>query len=218
MNNFRTKSLENIEEKIQSVEENSLRYQILQSAKSFKTSWIELGRALYAVWKDKLYKEWGYGSIEAYTSKEIGIRKQTAMKLLRSYYFLEKEEPDYLKGDYSESHDAALVPSYESIDVLRQAKNKKEIEANDYANLKKEIFEKGRDAREVKKDLTAFIRQRKELDSDEAREGKKFTVLKRFLSALKSLKRELEISKLASFQIVKEADNLIKKIESEINT
>lgn len=218
MNNFRTRSLENIEEKIQSVEENSLRYQILKSAKSFKTSWIELGRALYTVWKDKLYKEWGYGSIEAYTSKEIGIRKQTAMKLLRSYYFLEKEEPDYLRGDYCESHDAALVPSYESIDVLRQAKNKKEIEASDYANLKKEIFEKGKDAREVKKGLTAFIRERKELASDEAREGKKFTVLKRFLSALKSLKRELEISKLASFQIVKEADNLIKKIESEINT
>lgn len=218
MNNFRTKSLDNIEEKMRDAEEGSLRYHILQSAKNFKTSWIELGRSLYTVWKDKLYKEWGYGTIEAYTSKEIGIRKQTAMKLLRSYYFLEKEEPAYLRSDYAASHEAALAPSYEAIDILRQAKDKSYLDDTDYANIKKEIFEKGRDAREVKKDLTAIIRQRKELDSEDSREQKKTATLKRFLSILKSLKRELEISKLASYSIVKEADNLIKKIESEINT
>ena len=83
-----TKSLQNIEEKMKGLDENSLRYHILESAKSFKTSWVELGRSLYSVWKDKLYKEWGYSTMDAYTGKEIGIRKQTAMKLLKSYYFL----------------------------------------------------------------------------------------------------------------------------------
>lgn len=214
---IKSKSLASIEQKIQSAEEGSFRQHALQTAKNFKTSWIELGRSLYAVWKDKLYKEWGYATFVAYTAKEIGIRKLTALKLLRSYYFLEKEEPDYLKGEYVGSAGAALVPSYESIDVLRLAKNKKDLESADYAMLKKEIFEKGKDVREVKKDLTALIRARQELEPDEARQARQRAVLKRFLGTLRALKREIEISKLAPAAIIKEAQNLISKIESEIN-
>lgn len=217
MSTYKTKSIEQLEQKMEDMDEGSLRQHILQNAKNFKTSWVELGRALYTVSKDKLYKEWGYSTFDAYTSKEIGIRKQTALKLLRSYYFLEKEEPDYLKSGYVESTDTALVPSYESIDVLRQAKNKKDLDKNDYQQIKNEIFEKGKDAREIKKDLTALIRQRKELEPEEAHQEKRLSVLKRFLGSLKAVTRELETAKLGSSALIKEADNLIKKIEAEIN-
>lgn len=217
MSTYKTKSLDNLEQKMQEADPDSFRRHVLKSAKDFKTSWIELGRALYTVWKDKLYKEWGYSTIDTYAAKEIGIRKQTAMKLLRSYSFLEKEEPAYLKNEYVESQDTALVPSYESIDVLRQAKNKKDLDAQDYAGLKKAIFEKGKDVQEVKKDLTSLIRERRELDPEEARQEKKLSLLKRFLSSLKAITRELETAKLGPASLVREADNLIKKIEAEIN-
>ena len=213
---MKPKSLKNIEEKMQNLNQDSLRYHILESAKNFKTSWIELGRSLYSVWKDKMFKEWGYGTFEAYTGQEIGIRKQTAMKLLRSYYFLEKEEPAYLKEDYADSVEAAKVPSYESIEVLRLAKNKKALDNEDYTKLKKEIFEKGRDARQVRKDLTALIRQREELEPAEAYRKRKLATLKRFLGILKSLKQEIEISKFLPSPIIKEAADLIKKLEAEI--
>jgi hypothetical protein len=189
----------------------------LESAKSFKTSWVELGQALYSVWKDKLYKEWEFGTFDAYTSREIGIRKQTALKLLRSYYFLEKEEPRYLRQDYLESADAATVPGYESIDVLRLARNKKTLDNEDYANLKKDIFEKGKDARQVRKDLTAMIRQREELEPEEAYKKRRLATVKRFLSTLKSLKQEIELSKLLPAPLIKEAQGLINKLESEIS-
>lgn len=217
MSTYKTKSLDNLEQKMQEADPETFRRHVLKSAKDFKTSWIELGRALYTVWKDKLYKEWGYSTIDTYAAKEIGIRKQTAMKLLRSYSFLEKEEPAYLKNEYVESQDTALVPSYESIDVLRQAKNKKDLDAQDYAGLKKAIFEKGKDVREVKKDLTSLIRERRELDPQEARQEKKLSLLKRFLGSLKAITRELETVKLGPASLVREADNLIKKIEAEIN-
>lgn len=217
MSTYKTKSLDNLEQKMQEADPETFRRHVLKSAKDFKTSWIELGRALYTVWKDKLYKEWGYSTIDTYAAKEIGIRKQTAMKLLRSYSFLEKEEPAYLKNEYVESQDTALVPSYESIDVLRQAKNKKDLDAQDYAGLKKAIFEKGKDVQEVKKDLTSLIRERRELDPEEARQEKKLSLLKRFLGSLKAITRELETAKLGSASLVKEADSLIKKIEAEIN-
>ena len=216
METTKTKSLKNIEQKMEGLEPGSLRFHILENAKSFKTSWIELGRALYTVWKDKLFKDWGYGSFDIYTVKEIGIRKQTAMKLLRSYYFLEKEEPAYLKQEYVDSADASNVPTYESVDLLRTAKNKKILDSRDYDSLKEQIFGKGRDVREVKKDLTALIRQRQELDPEEAHEKKRSTAIRRLLGTLKSLKQEIEIGKLLPSALIKEAAELIKKIENEL--
>lgn len=213
----KTKSLKSIEEKMESLDANSLRYHILESAKNFKTSWIELGRALYSVWKDKLYKEWGYGTFDIYTVKEIGIRKQTAMKLLRSYFFLEKEEPEYLKENFVASVETAKLPSYESIDVLRRAKNKKTLDTQDYAALKKEVFEKGRDVREVKRDLTTLIRQREELDPEEAYQKRRFATVKRLVGTLKTLKQEIELQKLLPAAIIKEAAALISKLEKEIS-
>src|SRR5487761_2441298 len=88
----KTKSIHNLEERMGHLEPESLRYQVLDAAKSFKSSWIQLGQFLFTVYKDKLYRDWAYQTFEAYCAKEIGIRQNTAIKLLKSYSFLEKEE------------------------------------------------------------------------------------------------------------------------------
>lgn len=217
MDAHKTKSMRHIEEKMQDVGEDSLRYHVLESAKNFKTSWVALGRSLYTVWKDKLYKSWGFNTLEGYTSKEIGIKKLTAMKLLRSYYFLEKEEPQYLSKDYEESASAATVPTYESVDLLRKAKNNKVLDNQDYVNFKKDVFEKGRDTQAVKKDLTALIRQRKELDPEEIHEKERVSVVRRYLNVLRSMKKEIQISKLLPPTLLKETESLINKLEEEAN-
>ena len=210
------KSLERIEEKMESMDKNSLRYQVLEKVKNFKTSWLSLGQALYSVWKDKLYKEWGYLTFEAYTAKEMGIKKPTAMKLLRSYYFLEKEEPGYLEKDHTAPEEVASIPSYDAVNVLRLAKNKKTLDKVDYADLKKKVFEKGRDARDIKKDLTALMREREELDPEEARKRRKIVIIKRLLATLKLVKQDAEVLKILPVSIIKETASLINKIESEI--
>jgi hypothetical protein len=138
------------------------------------------------------------------------------MKLLKSYYFLEKEEPQYLRKEYYEEANANLVPTYEAIDVLRLAKNKKILDENDYSDMKKSIFQKGKDAREVKRELTSLIRQRQELEPEEAWEKRKFSTVRRFLGVLKALKTEIEQSKLLPAPLIKEAAVLIKKLEEEI--
>ncbi|MFH1191616.1 MAG: hypothetical protein V1670_05415 [Candidatus Omnitrophota bacterium] len=216
MEETRSKTLKNIEAKMENLDINSLRYHILESAKNFKCSWIELGRSLYSVWKDKMYKEWGYVSFDIYVAREIGIRKQTAMKLLKSYYFLEKEEPQYLKNEYAASTQPAQLPSYESVNILRQAKNNKDLDENDYRSLKKEIFEKGRDAQEIKKNLGVIIRQRQEQDPEVVEENKRQSVLKRLLGQLRMLRQEVAVLKLLSVPLVKDLDNLIKNIDQEI--
>lgn len=212
---LKTKSLERLESRMEGVEAGSVRYQALQCAKNFKTSWVELGQVLYSIWKDKSYKEWGYMTFEAYTAKEVGIKKQTAMKLLKSYYFLEKEEPAYLTREYAETANAAALPSYETVNILRLAKDNEAVDKSEYHRLKKEVFEKGREPGEIKKDLTALIRQRQELDPEEAREKKRTTTIRRFIGTLKSLKVELEASKMVSAAVIREVASLIRKIEAE---
>ncbi|MDD5130876.1 MAG: hypothetical protein PHS66_07530 [Candidatus Omnitrophica bacterium] len=216
MEEARPKSLKNIEAKMENLDTNSLRYHILESAKNFKSSWIELGRSLYSAWKDKMYKEWGYVNFDIYVAREIGIRKQTAMKLLKSYYFLEKEEPQYLKNEYTSSAEPVNLPSYESVNILRQAKNNKNLDKDDYHDLKKEVFEKGRDAQEIKKNLGVIIRQRQELDPEAAEDKKKNAVLRRLLGQLRMLKQEVAVLKLLPVPLIKDLDSLIKNIDQEI--
>ena len=213
MPEHKPKSIQNLEAKMESLDINSLRYHILESAKNFKTSWIELGRSLYSVWKDKLYKDWGFSTFDLYTAKEIGIKKPTAMKLLRSYYFLEKEEPAYLENEHTET---AKLPSYEAVDLLRKAKIKKTLDSQGYSKLKKEIFEDGKDVQAVKRDLTSLIRQREELEPEEAYKKRRTATLRRFIGSLKALKQEAEISKLLPMPLIKEAQELIRKIEQEL--
>ncbi len=216
MEKIKSKSLKNIEAKMENLDINSLRYHILESAKNFKCSWIERGRSLYSVWKDKLYKGWGQVSFDIYVSRETGIRKQTAMKLLKSYYFLEKEEPQYLKNEYAASVQTVNLPSYESVNILRQAKNNKGLGEDDYTNLKKEVFEKGQDVQELKKNLGVIIRQRQELNPEDAQEKKRYFALNRLLGQLRSLKQEVEVLKLLSVPLIKDLNSLIKNIDQEI--
>ena len=212
MDEKKTKSIKSIERKMENMSSDSLRYQVLKSAKAFKTSWIELGQRLYTVWKDKMYKEWGYSEFDTYTTKEIGIRGQTALKLLRSYSFLEKTEPQYLKRDREDGNSAEPAPTYEAIDVLRRANDNK-----DYSKIRKYVLEDGKNAKEAQKDLTQIIKRNEDLNPQEVHDQKNETRLKRFLSLLKSIKTEIHISKTLPEKIVKEADKLISIIESEIS-
>jgi hypothetical protein len=197
------------------MDSSSMRYQVLENVKKFKTSWIGLGQAFYTVWKDKMYKEWGYSSFDSYVAKEIGIRKQTALKLLRSYYFLEKEEPHLLRKEYSEEAPAVSVPSYESIDALRLAKNKKDITKDDYEQIRKNVFEEGKDARQVKKELTSLIKQREELQPEDAWQKKKLAHLRRLISMMKSVREEIKVSKLLPAKLITDIEKLIGKLELE---
>jgi len=217
MSHIKTKSIENIERRMAGIDPDSLRYQVLRNVKDFKTSWVGLGQALYSVWKDKLYREWGYDKFEAYASKEMGIRKATAMKLLKSYYFLEKEEPDYLRRDFSDEIEAAKVPSYETVNALRLASNRKDIDKVDYVRMKSDVLSEGKDARHVKTSLTQLIREREELEPDEARAKKRIAMLKRLLSLLKSVRQEIRVTKILPETVIKDTDRLINKLDLELS-
>ncbi len=195
---------------------DTIREEILEYAKDFKTSWVNLGRHLYAVWQDKLFYAWGYEKFEDYTEREIGLKKSLCLKLLKAYLFVEQDEPAYLEQDFRQRRQAVQVPHYDAVDVLRLAKRKKELLADDYAKLRSEVFERGVDASKARKDLTSLIKERKLVDPEEEREQRNRTAIKKFMTALEMFKRDMETLKLIPNDILEEVQQLRRKIESQV--
>ena len=125
---------------MQDLDPSSERYQILDTAKKFKSSWVELGDKLLKVNRKALYRDWGYSTFDDYCAKEIHIKKPTAQKLTLAYRFLEKQEPDLL----ARKSDLKPLPDYRSIDLLRQAKEEKAFSDQEYADLRKTVVEEER--------------------------------------------------------------------------
>ena len=193
----------------------ALRAQIMGHAKDFKISWVALGQGLYAVWRDKMFYAWGFEKFEDYVVNELGLKKPLALKLVKTYFFVEQEEPVYLKKEFSEAREASVVPGYESLDVLRLVRRNKELTREDYTKIRKDIFEKGKDASVVKKDLTALMKERKKIDPVQEREKRHQQSIKKFLSALKTFKQDMETLKLVEADIIDSADGLLQKLEDK---
>jgi len=192
-----------------------LRTHLAGHAKDFKLSWVQLGQGLYSVWRDKLYHSWGFEKFEDYVIRELGLKKPLALKLVKTYFFVEQDEPVYLKKEFSETRETVNIPGYEGLDVLRLARGRKELTREDYTKLRKDIFEKGKEASLVRKDLTAIIKERKAVDPEAAREARHEQSIRRLVAALRSFKKDMETLKLAEPDIVEEAEELLKRLESQ---
>ena len=193
----------------------NLRAHIARHAKDFKLSWVQLGQGLYSIWRDKLYHSWGFEKFEDYVARELGLKKPLALKLVKTYFFVEQDEPVYLRKEFAESRETSVVPGFESLDVLRLARAHKELTREDYAKLRKDIFEKGKEASMVRKDLTTIIKERKKVDPQQAREARLNTSVRRLVAALRSFKKDMETLKLAEPDIIEEAEGLLKRLEEQ---
>ncbi|MCB9757861.1 MAG: hypothetical protein H6753_05495 [Candidatus Omnitrophica bacterium] len=199
-----------------SITADLIRDQLIQFSKEFKTAWLHLGQNLYPVYKDKLFTAWGFEKFEHYTEGELGVNKETANKLLKTYFFLEQDEPEYLKKEFRDDRDPVQVPSCDALNVLRLARARKELNKEDYAQLKESVFEKGREAAEVRKDLVSLMKERKKVDPDEEREKRNLAAVKKLLSALRSFQKDMEALKLAPAALVEEVNGLMRKLEDEV--
>ncbi len=154
----------------------SFRYKVLDAAIGFKSSWIELGQYLFTAYKDKLYREWGYLTFEAYCAKEIGVRQATAMKLLKSYSFLEREEPSFLKREAFEERKPSRIPSYESVNALRLVKDKEDLSPKDYQMLREEVLDHATEDSEVRKKIRYVLKSGAKKESPDSEEERRLAV------------------------------------------
>lgn len=215
---LKSKSIQQIEQRMASIEPGSLRYQALESAKNFKSSWIALGSVLYTVYKDKAFKGWGYMTFEAYCKTELGIQQQTASKLLHSYYFLEKNEPDFLRSVHAAGEmNPKNIPSADAVNILRLAAGRKELSQEDYQEFKKGIFEEGKDAKEVKREVGLKLQSlREEEDPAKARAERRTRTVHRLIATVKTLQKELVHGRLITDRTARELEKVLADLEKEL--
>ncbi len=195
----------------------SLRQKTLEVARGHKASWIELGQCLHTVYKDKLYRNWNYLSFEVYCGKELGIKQTTASKLLKSYYFLEKEEPRIVSSQFAEEESPAKVPNYESVNLLRLAKENKDISSRDFAELRESVLEKGKEPKEVRTQVKKLLsEQMEEKDPAVVRNQRRSAAIKRVVTFLSGAKREFESDNLLPGHIIKQMNDLMLKLEDQL--
>lgn len=129
-----------IERLMQELDPGSERYQVLASARRFKSSWVELGEQLLNVQAQARFRDWGYDSFEEYCSREIRIKQPTAQKLTLAYRYLEKEEPELLVR----RTELEPPPDYRSVDLLRRAREEETLPEEEYAALRRAVLEEER--------------------------------------------------------------------------
>jgi hypothetical protein len=132
-----TAAAEKIRSRLEELPEGSMRRRVLECARQFKSSWVELGRMLSEVKRESLWREWGHASFDAYCAKELFIRKQTAEKLTMSYGFIERHEPSLVRGE-----EPRPAPSFEVIELLSRAEAAGRLPQDGWSEMREEIFDR----------------------------------------------------------------------------
>jgi hypothetical protein len=145
---------EKLQERMEDLPEGSTRRRVLECARRFKSSWVDLGRMLNEVRREGLWREWGHASFEAYCTKELFIRKQTAEKLTMSYAFMERHEPALVRRDERESAPLRPVPSFEVIDVLSRAEAAGRLDERGWREIRDDVLERPTTPAVVNRQLT----------------------------------------------------------------
>ena len=116
--------------------EGSLRRKVLESARRFKASWVDLGRMLAQVRREEAWREWGHESFEDYCTKELFLRRATAEKLALSYGFLERHEPELARA-----RDVRSAPPFEVIEVLSRAEAAGRMDGKTWSQLRGDVMD-----------------------------------------------------------------------------
>jgi hypothetical protein len=193
-----------IETIMQRVEPGSDRYEVLDKAKRFKSSWVELGEKLLDVSRKGQFRDWGYQSFEEYCVQEIRIKRGTAEKLTTAYRFMEKEEPQLLQA----REELKPLPDYRSIDLLRQAKEEKGFSQEEYVDLRNSVVEEERSHPTVLKKFKEVAALREEVNP--------LAPLKASISAARRLESALRNLPEAPGVYLQQLGEMIASLEGEL--
>ena len=199
-----------------SLEQDELRQKAVEVACRHKASWMELGQYLYTIQKNKMFKYWGYLEFDHYCVKELGIKPLTGVKMLRSYQYLEREEPKVIESHLSDEGEPRKIPNYESVNILRLAKNNKQITPKDVESIREDVFESAKEPKEIRAHLRRLLSDREVKEPAELRKTRRNAAIRRVVSVLTPTRKELEADHLLPAYLLHQIDELGRKLEDQI--
>jgi hypothetical protein len=114
---------------------------VIERAKRFKRSWIELAEVLTGVRENDTWKRWGFTSFDDYCARELHLRKGTVDKLCASYGFLRTNAPRLLRDE--PEGDVARIPSWQAVDFVARAEERGAASDEVMAEMKRAVFDEG---------------------------------------------------------------------------
>jgi len=183
---------------------DAFREEVLRAARTFKASWTGLAKVLTRVRDEALWEGWGFASFDAYCTRELHIRKATALKLTRSWSFLDRHEPRWKP----EADDARPAPAFEVVEVLAEAEERGALDAEEYRSIRDSSWDTERPVAAVRRELTErFPRPEPEPAPAEVRLGQLARTARR-------LAEELRVCRGVPASVRTQADDLAAAVES----
>lgn len=210
-----SKAIQQLDDQLARVPPGTLRHEVLETAKRFKSSWVDLGRVLWTVWKDKAFKGWGYLAFETYCAKELRLKAATAKKLLHSYAFLEREEPVVLQK--LAQLPPAQLPHYDAVNVLRLLKRRRDVPETRYQMVRAQVLDQGREAPEVRREVRLAL-EAAQSDPEAARAARRQATIRQMIGTLKALQLELSAAKLVPQKMLTEIGALAAKLDAALKS
>jgi hypothetical protein len=154
-----TTTLRRIDERLQELDPQSLRYRVLVSLRRFRASWVELGRLLSEVQVGGDYKEWGYDDFEVYCAGELGLKKPTVKKLINSYRYMQRSVPERLHAwdEYDGQGTPPEMPEYQTVDLVRQAQEREDLDEDQKQHFHRLAFDEGAEETALRKEIRGAI-------------------------------------------------------------
>lgn len=139
-----TKTDQSMEDRMLAVSSDPERADVLQKARAFKRTWLELAEALNRANEKKLWARWGFSDFDAYCRKELHLRGSTVQKLLGSYRFLETSAPRVIERARTDHYEAP-IPSIQTVEFVEKATREGHADEETLATIHKSAFEDGVD-------------------------------------------------------------------------
>lgn len=188
------------------LEPGSFRHTVMLAARRFKSTWVELGKLLTKVRDEALFEGWGYQTFEAYCLAELRIRKNTALKLTRSYSFLDKHEPQALQRSAEEVAEKP-APPWEVVQVLAEAEDRGQLSAQEYKSIRDSIWNPDAQVSELRREIQEKFPAPEEPRPSGAHE------LKRLAGLARKLSEELRGNRSVPKAIAERAEALYEEVQ-----
>jgi hypothetical protein len=114
---------------------------VLERAKKFKRSWIELAEVLTRVRETDAWRRWGFNGFDEYCARELHLKRGTVDKLCASYGFLRTNAPRLLRDEPSDT--AQGIPTWQAVDFVARAEERGAADEETLAEMKRAVFDEG---------------------------------------------------------------------------